>query len=110
MKQGKAFLEAAYTLKQTANSLTFTVATMQFSAYSDDLANPIFKIPHFPLQRRTLITSKSSHLQRAVVVLTCEINSFQKPHADLSYPSCTCFTETQVFCGINPFFAGNMEP
>lgn len=110
MKQGKGFLEAAYTLKQTANSLKFTVATMQFLAYSGDLANLIFSISHFPLQRRTSIASKSSHLQCAVVVLTCETNSLQKPHADLSYPSCTCITETQVFCGINPFFAGNMEP
>lgn len=51
MKQGKGFLEAAYTLKQTANSLKFTVTTMQFLAYGGDLANIIFSISLSPIEK-----------------------------------------------------------
>lgn len=44
MKQGEGFLEAPYTLKETANSFKFTVATVQFLVYSGDLANSSLEV------------------------------------------------------------------
>lgn len=49
MKQGQELLEALYTLKDTANSSKFTLATMQFLAYSGDVANLVFWISPFLL-------------------------------------------------------------